>query len=70
VKVAIRRTVADDCFLCESPANLGRGLESTRYLTLAKADFADQADVNAYVTARGGDPLKWVVADLGEVGGG
>ena len=68
MKIAVRRALADDAFLCESPENIGRGPESTRYLTLAKVDFADQTAVDDFVSARGGPAGAWVCVDLAGVG--
>lgn len=47
-----------NAFLVESPANAARGLESTLMINNAKS-FADQAAIDAYVTARGGPSNTW-----------
>lgn len=47
-----------NAFLVESPANPARGLESDIMISNAK-QFADQAAIDAYVTARGGPSNKW-----------
>jgi len=60
VKVAIDRNLRGR-YLRESPASAARGLESTLHLADAKQDFADQAAVDAFVTARGGVTADWLV---------
>jgi hypothetical protein len=62
------RALCDAGFVCESPANAGRGVEVTRYLTLAKTDFADQSALDSYIVARGGSAGTFVCVDLGTVG--
>ena len=47
-----------NAFLAESPANPARGLESTTLISNARP-FADQAAIDAYVTARGGPASTW-----------
>jgi hypothetical protein len=60
----MHRAASRGNFLVDCPANPGRGLEYTRYLDLAKMDFVDQADVDSWVTARGGTTSDWVFVDL------
>lgn len=67
-KVAINRNIRMGAFLTDCPANTGRGLEHTRWLTEAKWDFADQTAVDTWVTARGGNTAEWKVLDLGAAG--
>lgn len=67
-KVAVSKNLSRGEFLAESPANPGRGLESTRFLTLAKWDFVDQTAVDDYVDARGGVVGAWIVLDLSAAG--
>jgi len=67
-KVATSKNFSEGLFLAESPANVLRGLETTRRLTTAKWDFTDQTSVDTYVTARGGDTSKWVILDLSAAG--
>ena len=69
MKVAIRAHLsgAHD-FLADSPANASRGLEHANRISEAKQDFADQTDVDSFVTARGGTAGDWLVLDLGAAG--
>jgi len=61
--VAIHRSSRG--FLRETPANPARGCESGDGLTTyTKLDFADQAAVNSYVTARGGVAADWVFVSI------
>jgi len=60
--VAINKVNA--VYITESPANTLRGLESQPDLGLAKKDFADQAAIDTYVTARGGNTSMWVALTL------
>jgi len=49
-------------FLRESPASAARGIETTLDLSAgAKLDFADQAAVDAYAIARGGQAGDWLI---------
>ncbi len=64
MKVAIHRQFFRATFLGGSPP--GR-LHQTQALYAAKPDFADQAAVDAFVSARGGAPADWVCVDLGQV---
>ena len=68
MKLAIRSVISQGVFLSDCPPNPLRGLESTRDVTIAKRDFADQADVDSWVTARGGTTADWLVLDLGAAG--
>jgi len=68
MKVATSKVISKGIFIAESPANVGRGLETCREMKEAKRDFADQTDVDNYVTARGGVTAQWVVLDLGAAG--
>jgi hypothetical protein len=67
MKVGTSKVVSQGRFLVESPANPGRGVETTQYLNLAKRDFADQTAVDTYVVARGGAAGDYLVVDLGSV---
>ena len=67
--VAIHKTRAE--FLNESPSDtLNNRVQSHEKLSIAKKDFADQAAIDAYVTARGGDPSLWVALELPDAYGG
>jgi hypothetical protein len=70
MKVAISAVISQGRFLVDCPAVPARGLESTGDITLAKRDFADQAAVDSWVTARGGTTSQWKVLDLGAAGVG
>lgn len=66
MKVGVHQKLHRGTFLADGPAVQGR-LQQTRYLNHAKSNFADQADVDSFVTARGGAPADWVCVDLGAV---
>jgi hypothetical protein len=70
-KVAVSHIFSRGDFLRESPANLGRGLETTIYLRDAKWDFSDQQSITDYVTARDPDQVgKWLLLDITGAGVG
>jgi hypothetical protein len=67
-KVAVSKFWSQGVFLADSPANTGRGVETTRSLPAAKWDFADQTEVDTYLVARGGAAGDFVVLDLDAAG--
>lgn len=69
-KVATSKNFSAGVFLADSPPNPLRGVETCRHLTQAKWDFVDQADVDAYLVARGGVAGSYVLLDLGAAGVG
>lgn len=67
-RVAIHRTFSRGEFVRECIIHPKRKLETTNEIGAAKPDFIDQADVDGYVTARGGVAGEWLVLDLSAAG--